>query len=37
MPREGIFVRVIAEGEVKPGDVIQVLLSEIINSESSIQ
>ncbi len=27
MPREGIFVRVIAEGEIKPGDVIQVLLS----------
>jgi MOSC domain-containing protein YiiM len=37
MPREGIFVRVIAEGEVKPGDVIQVLLSETINSESNIQ
>ncbi len=27
MPREGIFGRVIAKGEVKPGDVIQVLLS----------
>jgi MOSC domain-containing protein YiiM len=25
MPREGIFVRVIAEGKVKPGNVVQVL------------
>jgi MOSC domain-containing protein YiiM len=30
MPREGIFVKILETGEVKPGDVIQVLSPETL-------